>query len=231
FSGGAKMVLPGLSDLPSIARSHKFVQLGLRGGGDPNANRFRTEAEQIAQNLGLKYIVCVVTNAARETIGLYAGGVVAAHRAACHHAAEAFATPVTDVYDGVVLNAYPKDGDLIQALNAFIAWKTAKAPLVREGGVVVLAGACPLGIGRHGLFDPTGASYKAPTPLRALSGRDLWLYAPGISEEAAHQILWDGYRVFQTTDELFRALGDRLTDRASMAVFPCAPMQQVNDLR
>ncbi len=231
FSGGAKLVLPGLADLASIARSHKFVQLGLRGGGDPNANRFRTEAEQIAEQLGLAFVVCAVTNPARETIGLFAGHVVAAHRAACEQARTAFATPVGDSYDCVILNAYPKDCDLIQAVNAFVAWKTATRPVVRDDGLVVLMTACSQGLGRHGLFDPQGVSHHEPRPLRVLGGRDLWLLAPGVSEQAVHEMFWEGYRVFSDRDELLTALSHRFPERASIAVFPCAPMQQVDDVR
>ena len=95
YSGGAKLILPGLADLPSISRSHKFVQLGLRGGADPNANGFRTEAERIARQLGLEFVVCVVTGPARETTGIFGGDIVGAHRAACHFARSAFATPLT----------------------------------------------------------------------------------------------------------------------------------------
>jgi len=230
FSGGAKMVLPGIADLPSIARSHKFVQLGLRGGGDPNANRFRTEAEQIAKHLGLAFVVCAVTNPERETIGLYAGDVVAAHRAACAHAREAFATPVGEIYDGAVLNAFPKDGDLIQAVNAFVAWKTAKAPVVREDGIVVLMSACSQGLGRHGLFDPQGVSRKQPQPLRVLGGRELWLLAPGVPEREVHEVFWEGYRVFRTREELMCALEARFSGPARIVVFPCAPMQQVGNV-
>ena len=60
YSGGAKLVLPGLSDLSATARSHKFVQLGLRGGAAPNENRFRLEAEQLARQAGIKIMFPLV---------------------------------------------------------------------------------------------------------------------------------------------------------------------------
>lgn len=231
FSGGAKLVLPGLADLESISRSHKFVQMGLRGGRDPNENRFRVEAEQIARQLELSFIVCVLTNESRETTGVFAGDVVEAHRAACMEAKRAFETPLSRTYDCAILNAYPKDCDLVQAANSFIAWKTARQPVVHEDGLVVLVSAASHGVGKHGLFDPEGTSYRTPAPLRHLRGRELWVLAPGLTSRQVHQLYWDGYRVLSSVKEFEAALASRFSAGATVAVFPWASMQQVNDLR
>jgi nickel-dependent lactate racemase len=231
FSGGAKLVLPGLADLMSIQRSHQFVQMGLRGGSDPNENRFRLEAERIARELGLDFTVCVVSGTGRETIGVHAGDLVAAHRSACRQGAETFGTDLHDTYDCAVVNAFPKDMDLIQAASAFTAWTGVKSPVVREGGVVVLACAAPGGRGRHGLFEPGGVSYRAPRPERWLQGRDLWLYTPGVAEADVRELYWDGYPVYRDGAELMGALRARLPSDARVAVFPCGPMQIVRDLR
>lgn len=160
YSGGAKLVLPGLSDLDATARSHKFVQMGLRGGADPNENRFRLEAEEFARRLGLAFVVCVLTNSNRETAGVFSGDVVAAHRRACASARELYRTEVNAEYDCIFLNAYPKDIDLVQAENAFVALKTSGASVVRREGVIVLTTAASEGLGRHGLFEPGGVSYR-----------------------------------------------------------------------
>ena len=231
YSGGAKLMLPGLADLTSISRSHKFVQLGLRGGADPNENRFRTEAENIARQMGLEFIVCAVTNAARETVGLHAGDVVEAHRSACRQARDVFSTPLDKTYDCAVLNAYPKDCDLVQAANAFVAWKGLRRPVVKDEGVVALATAASHGVGKHGLFDPNGVSFQPPRALRHLRGRDLWLLTPNMPREQVHKLYWEGYPVFHSVNELRSALADRFPHHADVAVFPCAPTQQVDDRR
>ena len=230
-SGGAKLVLPGLADIDSTARSHKFVQLGLRGGSDPNENRFRREAEQLARQIGLKFIVCVLCDNKRQPTGIYAGDPVAAHRRACAASRVACRTELNATYDCAVLNAFPKDVDLVQAENAFVAWKTAKSAVVRDGGVVVLTTAASEGLGGHGLFEPGGVSYRPPVKKRALGERELWLYVPSLSTEDVHQLYWDGYPVFHELDRLREALADRFPDGANAAVFPCAPMQQVDDRR
>lgn len=231
YSGGAKLVLPGLADLTSIARSHKFVQLGLRGGNNPDENRFRTEAESIARQLGLEFAICVVPGGNGETVGLYAGDLVAAHRAACRAAQDVYRTPIQKTYDCAILNAFPKDIDLVQAENAFIAWKTARQPVVADGGVIVLASAASTGIGTHGLFEPGGQSYRPPQPKRWLRNRELWIYCPSLTADEVHTLYWDGYPAFSAPEALAAALQKRLPADASIGVFPCAPIQQVDDRR
>jgi hypothetical protein len=231
FSGGAKLILPGLADLRSIQRSHQFVQMGLRGGDDPNENRFRLEAEQIARQLGLEFVVCAVTNTARETTGVFAGDLTAAHRRACEYARDVFASDLNATYDCAFVNAYPKDMDLLQAEAAFVVWKSVKSPVVRDGGIVVLTCAASSGLGRHGLFEPGGASYRAPQPKRWLQNRELWIYTPNVSTDVVHQLYWKGYPVFQDGAALMEALEQRLRSDARIAVFPCGPMQCLRDLR
>jgi nickel-dependent lactate racemase len=231
YSGGAKLVLPGLADLMSIQRSHQFVQMGLRGGTDPNENRFRLEAERIGRELGLQFAICVVPGAGRETIGLHAGDFVIAHRRACVHAADALATELHGTYDCAIVNAFPKDIDLIQAESAFTAWKAVRSPVVKEGGVVVLTCAAPMGRGRHGLFEPGGVSYRPPHPQRWLKGRELWLYTPNVPAAEVRELYWGGYPVYHDGATLMAALADRLPKDAKLAVFPCGPMQVVRDLR
>jgi nickel-dependent lactate racemase len=231
FSGGAKLVLPGLADLRSIQRSHQFVQMGLRGGADPNENRFRLEAERIARELELKFSISVVTNMRRETAGVFAGDPVDAHRQACAVAKEAYSCEIRQSYDCALVNAFPKDIDLLQSEAAFVVWKTARSPVVRERGVVVLTTAASAGIGQHGLFEPGGASYVVPQAKRWLKDRELWIYAPSVPRETVHKLYWSGYPAFQDGSELMQALEKRLPEQTRIAVFPCGPMQCLSDLR
>jgi len=231
YSGGAKLVLPGLADVQATVRSHKFVRMGLRGGRNAGENGFRREIEQLARQIGFRYIVCIVPNSRRETAGVFAGDVVAAHRAACSHAEKTYATPLQKTYDCMVLNAYPKDIDLVQSENVMVSLKHVAPSPVREGGVLVVATAASEGIGRHGLFAPGGASYRPPTPKRFLGDRELWLFAPGVTEAESRTLYSKGYPFFRNSKALSVALRGRFPRRARAAVMPCAAMQQLKDKR
>jgi len=227
YGGGAKLMLPGLADVEATTRSHKFVLMGLRGGKDPRENQFRMEIERLARQIGLQYCVSVVPNFQRETAGVFAGDIVAAHRKACNAAAHSYATSVGEDYDCCILNAYPKDIDLVQAPSAFIALRGLTRPLLREDGIFVLTTAATEGLGHHGLFAPGGASYRTPAKIRPAGHHAVWVFAPGISQEEAHQVFWSGYRFFGHTSALTQALEERFHAPARLAVVPFAPMQQL----
>ncbi|MFN9372091.1 MAG: lactate racemase domain-containing protein [Planctomycetaceae bacterium] len=226
YGGGAKMLVPGLSDVPTTDRTHKFVLLGLRGGTNPRYNRFRTEIEQLVQPLGPVLAVQCVPNVRRETCAVFAGDLVAAHRAACDFAAQTYATPIAGEYDGLILNAYPKDVDLLQSQGALVALKTlARSPL-REEGVAVLTTAASNGVGVHELFGPGGLSQGPPKPLREFRGRELWVLAPGLMPADLRWYFHESVRFFDDPVTLVAALQDRLGPRARVGIALSAPLQQ-----
>lgn len=227
FSGGAKMMLPGLSNLEATVRSHKFVQMGLRSGSGLEKNRFRNEIERLARKLGFEYTVCVLSDSRRRTNGVYAGDIVSAHRVACAEATKQFESVTRGVFDAMVLNAYPKDTDLVQAENALIAFKSSGFGVVKESGVIVICTAASE-LGVHGLFAPGGASYREPAPNRALRGRDLWIFAPNLSTETVRKRYWVGYRHLKSTLELEKALIEKVGAGSRVGVLPTAPMQQIS---
>lgn len=229
YSGGAKMVLPGLTDLAAAERAHKFVQLGLRGGMDPEKNRFRLEAETVAQRLGLQFAVCAVTGPKRELIALHAGDVVAAHRLAAASARAAGHTPLNGPYDALVLGAYPKDVNLVQSAAALVALRRLNASPLTPHGVMILATAASEGVGRHDLFGPQGVSYHAPAPLRQLVGRPLWIYAPNLTSDEVHRLYASEYPHFRCPHELCAALAQRFGPVATVGIVPTAARQELSD--
>lgn len=227
YSGGAKMVLPGLTDIEATQRAHKFVQLGLRGGYDPERNRFRLEAESVARKLGLNFVVCAVTGAARQLTSLHAGDVVAAHRRATAAAQAAGRTPCTGVYDALVLNAYPKDVNLVQSAAALVSLRRLGKLPIAEHGVVILSTAASEGVGRHDLFGPQGVSARVPAPLRALAGRPLWVYAPRLTAADVHQLFAAEYPRFVSAEALCESLEQRLGPVGRVGIVPAAAMQEL----
>jgi nickel-dependent lactate racemase len=226
YGGGAKMLVPGLSDVATTDRSHKFVLMGLRGGTNPNSNKFRTEIEQLVQPLGPILAVQCVPNRDRQTCGLFAGDLVAAHRAACDFAASALATPIVGEYDCLILNAYPKDLDLLQSQGALVSLKTLSRSPLRDGGIAVLTTAASTGVGVHELFGPGGLSQRPPRPLREFTGRELWVYSPGLQADDLRWYFHESVRCFAAMPELMAALVDRLGPQARCGIAPIAPLQQ-----
>ena len=174
FSGGGKIVLPGLASLDVLARTHKFALMGLKGGHRLEGNRFRTEMEDVVRRAGLQWTINVAINERREPVGVTAGDLVAAHRAAVKAAERTGATsPPEQPLDALVLNAYPKDGELLQIEAAFVALRSGMMKWLRPGAPVVLTASCVDGLGHHGLFGPGGLLFRTPGPKTFLADHPL----------------------------------------------------------
>ncbi len=227
FSGGAKMVLPGLSNIESIEWTHKAVMMGLRGkAGTLEGNRFRAEFERVARHAGVQLSINVVVNGNREIAGVFAGDLEAAHRAGASFAREVYATPLPEEpFDIVLLNAYPKDDELLQAENAFMFHHTAPPGYLKEDGVIVMSSACSLGMGHHGLFGVNQRLYRQPAPKGFLGSRQLVAFMPGVTEEEFHQVYWEGYPHFITWEATIDFLMEKYSERTRVGVLPCGSIQ------
>jgi nickel-dependent lactate racemase len=227
FSGGAKMVLPGLSNIESIEWTHKAVLMGLRGkAGTLEGNRFRAEFERVARHLGVQLSINVVVNNRREISGLFAGDLEAAHRRVAEFAREVYATPLpAEPLDVAILNAYPKDDELLQAENAFMFHHTAPANYLKADGLILLTSACTLGMGHHGLFGPQQRLYRQPLRKGFLGDRHLAAFMPGVSSEEFHQIYWEGYPHFIEWEAALEFLQQRYPNGARVGIFPCGSIQ------
>ncbi|MHB1134867.1 MAG: lactate racemase domain-containing protein [Chloroflexota bacterium] len=132
FGGGGKLVMPGVSGLETIDHHHKkYFGHPTTGLGRVDDNLMRLDLEECARLAGLSFKVDAILNNKREVVGLYAGDMVAEHRAAAKQAREVYYTePVRDA-DLLVINGYPDESQFSRS--------TWCVPLsLRQGGDVVL---------------------------------------------------------------------------------------------
>lgn len=229
FGGGAKIVLPGVAGIETLEANHRPAVTGVQGGfARVEGNTAREEMEEIALRVGLEFIVNVVTDDRRRSVALRAGHPVAAHRAAVVEARRVYATEApSEEADVLVLNAYPKDTEMLQVGNVFNVLRGAPRPLVRAGGAIVVTAACSLGRGYHSLHGPGGRLYRPPVERDYLEGRALIVHAPLLSEADARISFWEGYPFERRWAGVLARLRDHCGGRARVSVFPCAPVQLV----
>ena len=228
FGGGAKIVLPGVAGIDTLEANHRPAVTGVQGEfGRVENNTARAEMEAIAMRVGLELIVNVVTDARRRVVGLFAGHPVAAHRAAVARAREVYATPrPSRPGDVVVLNAYPKDTEMLQVGNAFNVLRgDGLADCVRPGGVVVVTAACSMGRGYHSLHGPHMRLYRTPVERDYLDGRPVIVHAPLLSEADVRISFWTGYAVEPTWEGVLDETRRHVGDAAHVVVFPTASEQ------
>ncbi len=232
FSGGAKMIIPGLADMEIVAKTHKSVMMGFMGKlGEVENNRFRKTIETLVRKAGLDFFIGVVLNGDRTIADIYTGDFIEAHRKAAEAARILYQVNINDhvPYDVILLNAFPKDTELLQAENGFIPLKSAGTNLVKEGGTVILTSACSEGMGHHGLFEPGGKLYHPPRPIRFLKGRRFVFYSPNIVPDEFYKLFHNEYLFFREKDKLEKYLMQSIEGKARAAVFPYASLQMVGN--
>ena len=225
FGGGGKIVIPGLADLDVLARTHKYALMGLSGKTGLDGNRFRGDMEQAVRTIGLHWTLNVVVNSARDTAHVVGGDLIEAHRAAAKLATEVGRTaPPAAPLDALVVNAYPKDGELLQVESALVSVKGGALSWLKPGAPVVLTAACGAGCGTHHLFGPGGRLFRAPMPRRSLGDHPLVIFAEGVSTPDAHQVFWEGYRHASGWDEVVDVING-VNPVPRVGVLPCGPLQ------
>ncbi|MFH1330184.1 MAG: nickel-dependent lactate racemase [Actinomycetota bacterium] len=179
FSGGPKMVAPGLAsletilDLHSPARiAHPLATWGV-AEGNPVHDGIRYAAAVAAVHLSVE----VTQNSRREITGVHAGVPAVAHGAGCAAVREAVMHPAATPYDIVVVTngGYPLDQNLYQTVKGM----SAAAEIVKPGGAILVAAECSDGFPGHGSYGATLAAYAGPGEFSAaLPGLapapDLW---------------------------------------------------------
>lgn len=142
YSGGAKIVQPGVCGYHTTAATH--ILSGLQPV-IPLGNvrtRARIAMEAVARMVGLSFIVNVVPNASDGVTAVVAGDFIRAHFRGVKIARENFRVRISRPADVVLAGACPCEEDFWQASKALVAASFG----VRPGGIIILAAPCPEGL-------------------------------------------------------------------------------------
>ncbi len=145
YSGGAKSIMPGVSNRAAIQSNHSMMVRPEAHAGRLAGNPIREDIEEAAAICGIDYIVNVVLDEHKQIIKAVAGDVTAAHRAGCTFLDTLYLKKLPRGADIILVSqgGMPKDRNLYQTQKALDNAKHA----VREGGVIVLIGSCKEGLG------------------------------------------------------------------------------------
>ena len=173
FSGGPKLVAPGLAGLETTLALHDARRIASPSAtwGVLEGNPVHDDVRAIAKATGVDFACDVVLNRRHEVTAAFAGELFAMHRAATAVAKDVAMQEVPHRFDVVVTSnaGFPLDQNLYQAVKGM----SAAAKVVREGGLIVVAAECRDGFPDHGEFRQLLASASSPQQLLAsLSGRE-----------------------------------------------------------
>ena len=234
FSGGAKLIVPGIAGFATMYYFHTFPPgrgyANIEGESDEPDRR--GSAELAAAVLGLDAIANVVLNTRREICGVFVGDFVKAHRTGARFALDTYSTEIPETTrnetDLVIINCYPLDSDAIQldkALAALTYFENAHTIALYPAS----DGSC-----YHGLFDRLDyarflqqrAEQTPPALPEPRIGRRGQLHV--WSENFLADDFYKEYPaslLFRDLEQLIQLFAEKLPAHAKVAILPVAGIQ------
>jgi nickel-dependent lactate racemase len=239
FSGGRKLVAPGLAAQETIKVLHspRFMREPLATEGSIKDNPLHAELLEIARMARQDFILDVSLTQGREISGVFAGDPVKAHAAGVEFVETTCLERLKEPADAVITSAagYPLDLTFYQTTKGI----TAAQHIVKPGGRILVVGECAEGMGSAEFARKMEAfkgyqSYLeeiADTPVEvdqwqiekvSLVGlkNELFFYTPGVSKR---QLGGMGTTAFEDLSSAVMAMLNGLPAGARVALVPDGP--------
>jgi len=157
YSGGGKLIIPGVASLDTIDANHSFVALGFRQPGHVDVP-CRLDIEEAAAMVKLDMVVDVVMRQDERIARVIAGTPGTVYQEGVALARQVYEVACPGTIDIAVTSGHPYEIDLYQAVRA-VEYADA---IVREGGSILLVAACPDGVGGEEFYRLMADQTKRP---------------------------------------------------------------------
>jgi lactate racemase len=241
FSGGPKMIAPGLAAIETVLHLHGAPMIAHPKAtwGITEGNPMHDAIREIGAVVGPDFALDVTLNKEHGITSVYAGELFAAHRVGCAFVKETAMCPVERPFEVVVTtnSGYPLDQNLYQAVKGM----SAANQIVADGGAIVAAAACSDGLPEFGNYkdilkmadSPAGLldlimsdgfhmhdQWQVQVQAQIQRRADVLLHTDGLTDEQIEQAH------LERCDDVAEA-AERLADRAGssgrIAVLPQGP--------
>ena len=239
FSGGRKLIAPGLAAQETIKQLHspRFMREPLAREGSIAQNPLHLELLEIARMARHDFMLDVTLTQERNISGVFAGAPIEAHAAGVAFVEQTCLERLEEPVDAVITSAagYPLDLTFYQIVKGI----TAAAQMVKPGGRILIVAQCAEGVGSaefarrlaslrdfRSFLDEIGS---APVEVDqwqleklALTGEkyELTFFTPGVTRG---QLGFLGESSFSTLEEAVAATLAGLPDDARVAMVPEGP--------
>jgi len=147
FSGGRKLICPGLAALETVKVWHgpDFLEHPNARAGTLEGNPVHEETTYIGRRAGCDFIVNTLIDAQRRMLKVVAGDMESAFYEGVAVARRVVRDTLAEPVDIVVTSAagYPLDATFYQSIKGMVA----ALPIVRRGGTIILAAEMSEGVG------------------------------------------------------------------------------------
>lgn len=240
YSGGRKVVCPGITSLKTVQYFHSPALLE-----DPRAtngvlegNPLHEMSLEVCRLAGVDFSLNVVIDEERRITGVFAGELEAAHEAGVRFVDGQVRVAAPEPADVVITTngGYPLDATFYQAVKGMVG----ALPVVKEGGVVLIASELSEGIGspefRRLLYEMKDwqsfvemilqpgffvkDQWEVEMLCKVLRKAEVWLYSHCLPPQEARRI--HVTPVPSVEEGVAQAL-QRFGPRASLLVIPAGP--------
>ncbi len=226
FSGGGKIMLPGVAHVDSITHYHLDVEAMAKettGLGNFDNNVMRFDIEEAARLANLDFKVDVIVNSRGATTALFAGDFMEVHKEAVKLAKDIYATePRPRNRDLIISNAFAKPNEMT------IGIVLGAMALENISGTLVIIANSPEGQVVHYLLGRFGRNYGGRQyPVGTVPPSiNLIIMAPHLDKNFGDWVSNPEVITFTTDwDETMGLLRDSLKGGARVSVLPNATMQ------
>ncbi len=170
FSGGPKGIMPAVAGLQTILNNHGAKNIGHAKAtfGVTTGNPVWEQMRDIALRVGTSFLLNVALNHQRQITGVFAGDLIAAHKAGTQFVKSSAMQKVKSAFDIVVTSnsGYPLDLNLYQGVKGM----SAAGRIVKKGGLVILAAECREGVPPSSPYEKLLHSVSQPEEILNLLG-------------------------------------------------------------
>jgi lactate racemase len=239
FSGGRKLIAPGLAAQETIKQLHspRFVREPLATEGSIAQNPLHAELLEIARMARHDFMLDVTLTQERSISGVFAGAPIEAHAAGVAFVEQTCLERLEEPVDAVITSAagYPLDLTFYQIVKGI----TAAAHMAKPGGRILIVAQCAEGVGSaefarrlaslrdfRSFLDEIGSGPVEVDQWQleklALAGEryELSFFTPGVTRG---QLGFLGESSFSTLEEAVAATLAGLPDDARVAMVPEGP--------
>jgi nickel-dependent lactate racemase len=239
FSGGRKLVAPGLAAQQTIQALHspRFMREPLASEGSVERNPLHAELLEIARMARHDFVLDVALTQQRAICGVFAGSPEQAHATGVEFVRATSLTRVPQPVDAAITSAagHPLDLTFYQTLKGV----SSARHIVRPGGRILVLGECAEGIGsaefaamlrgyaghREFLRGIEGApvvidQWQLEKPALVGLRNEFFFYTPGVVPEQLGAL---GQRCYSDVNRAIAALLDGLPTGARVALIPEGP--------
>ncbi len=241
YSGGRKSILPGISSIKTLEYMHspEMVAHPKTTYGVLEGNPFHEAGIKIMKITGADFILNVTLNTEKKITGIFAGDPVDAHLEGCKFLEKFCIKYLDETLDFVVTtnSGAPLDINLYQTVKGM----SAVFPVMKEGGIILIASKCFEGLGSKEYIKSLEEVDTPENFLNRLMNKEFfypdqwcaqemyqiliknptWIYTDGVDYKTLEKLY------FKPVDNIEKAINELLKkfgDKARWAVVPDGPM-------